>query len=49
MTRHELEYCIFFLERVVPRGDSEADELIRLVDKLRQDLAKRQAAKRDHN
>lgn len=49
MTRQELEYCIFFLERVIPRGESEADALIHLVDKLRGDLQKRQAAKRDNH
>lgn len=46
MTRQELEYCIFFLERVVPRGETEADALIHLVDKLRGDLQKKTKAVR---
>ena len=46
MTRQELEYCIFFLERVVPRGETEADALIHLVDKLRGDLQRRNSEQR---
>jgi hypothetical protein len=42
MTRSEMESCIFFLERVVPRGESEADVLIHLVEKLRGELKNRE-------
>lgn len=41
MKRADIESAIYFLTRVVPRGDQETDELLRTVAALQHELAKR--------
>lgn len=41
MKRADIELAIYFLIRVVPRGEQETDELLRTVAALQQELAKR--------
>lgn len=41
MKRQTIEAAIYYLQRVVPRGDQETDELLRTVAALQQELAKR--------
>ena len=37
----DIESAIYFLQRVVPRGDNETDELLRTVFILQQEIHKR--------
>jgi hypothetical protein len=41
MKRQDIESAIYFLTRVVPRGDNETNELLRTVAALQHELAKR--------
>jgi hypothetical protein len=41
MKRADIESAIYFLTRVVPRGEQETDELFRAVAALQHELAKR--------
>lgn len=41
MKRSDIESAIYFLTRVVPRGEAETDELLRTVAALQHELAKR--------
>ena len=41
MKRADIESAIYFLTRVVPRGEQETDELLRTVAALQQEVAKR--------
>jgi hypothetical protein len=41
MKRSDIESAIYFLQRVVPRGEQETDELLRTVAALQHELAKR--------
>ena len=41
MKRADIESAIYFLTRVVPRGEQETDELLRTVAALQQEIAKR--------
>ena len=41
MKRADIESAIYFLTRVVPRGEQETDELLHTVAALQQELAKR--------
>ena len=37
----DIESAIYFLQRVVPRGDNETDEILRTVYILKQEINKR--------
>ena len=39
--RSTIESAIYYLTRVVPRGEQETDELLRTVAELQHELAKR--------
>ena len=41
MKRADIQSAIYFLTRVVPRGEQETDELLRTVAALQHELAKR--------
>lgn len=41
MKRADIESAIYFLTRVVPRGEQETDELLRTVAALQHELVKR--------
>jgi hypothetical protein len=41
MKRQDLQSAIYFLTRVVPRGEEETNELLRTVAALQHELAKR--------
>lgn len=42
MTKNDLQMCIYFLERTVPAGFNEQEQLIHLVEKLHKEVSKRE-------